>query len=75
MALELQLKERGGLPKGITVMQTPPWAKDGPGNFWRRHYELATLTEPACEQALEQQLQTWLRELERTEGPAAPEQP
>ena len=55
-------------------MQVPPWAKDGRGDFWHRHYELATLTEQACEQALEQQLQTWLRELERTDGPAAPEQ-
>jgi hypothetical protein len=56
-------------------MQVPQWAKNELGNFWRRHYELATLTEPACEQALEQQLQSWLRELERTDGPAAPEQP
>jgi hypothetical protein len=56
-------------------MQVPPWAKHEQDHFWRRHYELATLTEPACEQALEQQLQTWLRELERTDGPAAAERP
>jgi hypothetical protein len=49
--------------------------KNEQGNFWRRHYDLATLTEQACEQALEQQLQTWLWELERTDGPPAPEQP
>jgi hypothetical protein len=56
-------------------MQVPPWAKNGQNTFWRRHYELATITEQACEQALEQQLQKWLRELERTDGPAAQEQP
>jgi hypothetical protein len=56
-------------------MQVPPWAKNEQGNFWRRHYELATLTEQACEQALEQQLQIWLQKLERTDGPAATEQP
>lgn len=56
-------------------MQVPSWAKNEQDNFWRRHYDLATLTEQACEQALEQQLQMWLRELERTDGAPAPEQP
>jgi hypothetical protein len=54
--------------EGMAFMQVPQWAKNE-GTFWRRHYELATLTEQACEQALEQQLQSWLMELEGTDGP------
>jgi hypothetical protein len=50
-------------------MQVPQWAKTE-GSFWRRHYELAALTE----QAIEQQLQMWLMELEQTDGPAAKEE-
>jgi hypothetical protein len=49
------------------------------GNNWKRHflarhYELATLTEEACELVIEQQLQKWLREIELTDGPAAAEE-
>jgi hypothetical protein len=52
-------------------MQLPTWATTGNDTLWRRHYELATLTEQACEQMIEQQLQKWLREIELTDGPAA----
>jgi hypothetical protein len=55
-------------------MQLPQWARNGNDTFWRRHNELATLTEQACELAIERQLQKWLREVELTDGPAAPEQ-
>lgn len=76
MELDLQLPDGGlDLRSGSTMMQVPLWAKNEQDNFWQRHYELATLTEQACEQAIEQQLQTWLRELEQTDGPAAQDQP
>ena len=55
-------------------MQLPPWATTGNDTFWRRHYELATLAEEACEQLIEGQLQNWLREIELTYGPAAAEE-
>jgi hypothetical protein len=51
-------------------MQPPPWTRKQQDNFWSRRYELATLAEEACEGAIEEQLQRWLRELEQTEGPA-----
>jgi hypothetical protein len=35
-------------------MQVPQWQKNGQNTFWRRHYEPATITEQACEQAIEQ---------------------
>lgn len=54
-------------------MQFPQWAKNGQRGFWQRHYELATLTEQTCEQAIEQQLQTWLEEIELRDGPATKE--
>jgi len=55
-------------------MQVPEWATRGTDSFWRRHYKLATLTEQACEQAIERQLQIWLRQVELRDGPAAPEE-
>lgn len=55
-------------------MQVPQWATGAKDSFWRRHYELATLTEETCEQVIEQQLQGWLKELERTDGPAVNEE-
>jgi hypothetical protein len=55
-------------------MQLPQWTRTGNDTFWQRHYELATLTEQACEQAIEQQLQKWLREIELTDGPAPAEE-
>jgi len=54
-------------------MQLPQYAT-GNDTFWRRHYELATVAEQACELMIERQLQTWLKELELTDGPAAPEE-
>ena len=54
-------------------MQLPQWAKNANDTFWRRHYELAALTEQACEVVIERQLQEWLREVELTDGPAAAE--
>jgi hypothetical protein len=54
-------------------MQLPRWATTGSDTFWRRHYELATLTEQACEQLIERQLQSWLKEVEVADGPAVPE--
>lgn len=51
-------------------MQLSQWATDGKDSFWRRHYELVTLTEQTCEQAIDEQLQKWLEELEVTDGPA-----
>jgi hypothetical protein len=44
-------------------MQLPRWATTRNHTFWRRHYELATLTEQACEQVIEQQLQKCSRKL------------
>jgi hypothetical protein len=55
-------------------MQFPQWASKGNDTFWRRHYELATITEQACEQAIEEQLQRWLMDLEQRDGSAAPEE-
>jgi hypothetical protein len=55
-------------------MQLPQWATTGNDSFWRRHNELATLTEQACEQVIERQLQKWLKEVEFTDGPAAAEE-
>ena len=55
-------------------MQLPRWATTRNDTFWRRHYELATLTEQACEQVIEQQLQKWLTEIELTDGRAAAEE-
>jgi hypothetical protein len=55
-------------------MQLPQWATTGNDTFWRRHYELATLTEQACEQMIERQLQKWLGEIELMDGPAAAEE-
>ena len=55
-------------------MQLPRWATTRNDTFWRRHYELATLTEQACEQVIERQLQKWLTEIELTDGPAAAEE-
>ena len=55
-------------------MQLPQWAANRNDTFWRRHYELATLTEQACELAIERQLQKWLREVELTDGPAVAEE-
>jgi len=51
-------------------MQLPQWASIGNDTFWGRHYELATLTEQACELAIERQLQEWLRDVELTDGPS-----
>jgi hypothetical protein len=51
-------------------MQPTPWTRTQEDNFWSRRYELVTLAEEACERAIEEQLQRWLRELEQTEGPA-----
>jgi hypothetical protein len=51
-------------------MQLPEWATNTNETFWKRHYELATLTEQACELAIERQLEKWLREVELTDGPA-----
>jgi hypothetical protein len=55
-------------------MQLPQWATNGNDTFWKRHHELATLAEQACELMIERQLQTWLKEVELTDGPAAPEE-
>ena len=55
-------------------MQLPRWATTRNDTFWRRHYELATLTEQACEQVIEQQLQKCLTEIELTDGRAAAEE-
>jgi hypothetical protein len=55
-------------------MELPRWEKTRNDTFWRRHYELATLTEQVCEQAIERQLQKWLSEVELTDGPAAAEE-
>lgn len=55
-------------------MQLPRWATTRNDTFWRRHYELATLTEQACEQVIERQLQKWLTEIELTDGRAAAEE-
>ena len=55
-------------------MQRPQWLKEERESFWRRHYELAATAEDACEELIGQQLQAWLRELERTDGPPAKEQ-
>jgi hypothetical protein len=55
-------------------MQLPQWATTRNDTFWRRHYELATLTEQACEQAIGQQLEQWLKEIELLDGPAAAEE-
>lgn len=52
-------------------MQLPKWATTRNDTFWRRHYELATLAEQACEQVIERQLQRWLREVEFMDGPPA----
>jgi hypothetical protein len=60
--------------EGMAFMQVPQWAKKGQDTFWRRHYEFATIAEQSCEQAIEQQLQTWLMQIELTDGPAAKEQ-
>lgn len=54
-------------------MQLPQWATNGNDTFWRRHYELATLAEQACERMIEHQLEKWLSEIELTDGPAAPD--
>ena len=54
-------------------MQLPQWATTRKDTFWRRHYELATLTEQACEEVIDRQLQKWLTEIELTDGPAAAE--
>jgi hypothetical protein len=55
-------------------MQLPQWATTSKETFWRRHYELSTLTEQACEEAIERQLQKWLTEIKLTDGPAAAEE-
>jgi hypothetical protein len=55
-------------------MQLPQSAKNGNETSWRRPYELATLAEQACELMIERQLQTWLKEVELTDGPAAHEE-
>jgi hypothetical protein len=55
-------------------MNLPQWARNGQDSFWRRHYELATITEQACERAIEEQLHNWLLEIEATDGPAAKEE-
>ena len=57
-------------------MNLPQWARNGRESFWTRHVELATITEQACERAIEEQLQKWLQEVEANDGPAAkPESP
>jgi hypothetical protein len=55
-------------------MQLPEWATIADDTFWRRHNELATLAEEACEQVIERQLERWLREIELTDGPAPTEE-
>lgn len=54
-------------------MQLPQWARNENDTFWRRHCELATMTEQACEQVIEQQVRKWLREVELIDGPAEAE--
>jgi hypothetical protein len=55
-------------------MQLPQWARNSEDSFWRRHYELATIAEQSCEQAIEEKLREWLREIELRDGPAAREE-
>jgi hypothetical protein len=57
--------------KGLEFMNLPQWARNGRDSFWSRHVELATMTEQACERAIEEQLEKWLQEVEAKDGPAA----
>jgi hypothetical protein len=52
-------------------MRFPQWARTGKDTFWRRHYELATLAEEACEQAIEQR---YINGLERSSSEAGRQQ-
>lgn len=46
----------------------PNWTRS-----WSRRYELATLAESVCQDAIEKQLEAWLAEVEQRDGPAKPE--